>query len=618
MRRTALFLLLAWQIAAAGLAPVAMAQGEAIEVRVSEPLLESFPRVRLRVQVSDATGRRLPNLPSSSFILFENEDLAFDLSLREVTVGTRLVFAINTNLGLRIRDALGRSRYDLARQALLEWWSQPQFTTLGAHDFSLITPDDLLLSHTPSSADLAASLDHHQPRFEDADTAYELAFQAFDLLTEPAPQPGMRSFLILLTALPRPPRGMPLENIISRARSTGTSIYPVLLANPEDLELPETEPLKRLAEETGGRLVLLDPEAGLADLADLIADQGRQYELTYTSRVTNPGPHQIRLEVNVDGVEVAAPVRSFSVDLRPPEILLLDPPRAIRRASDDPTLPLAELPPKSVEVEFLANFPDGYARPLALSQLRVDGQVVSEQEQPPFEVLTWDLGEVVETGEHRLQVRVVDSIGMEALSSVAIVRVEVQAPPQGLAAIRPGLLYFLAAIAILLAGAGLAVGLLSMGQRAARPGGTPRETSTTRAPRAATLHRELPDEPAEAHLRPVSPSLQLEDIPLIGKDVILGRDPSLAAVPLDHPSVDRMHARLIRLADGGYLLQDQGSLAGTWVNFEQIPESGVRLRHGDQIHLGDVCLRFEYENPPEPRRIVVKILEDDKGLPAKT
>jgi predicted component of type VI protein secretion system len=82
-------------------------------------------------------------------------------------------------------------------------------------------------------------------------------------------------------------------------------------------------------------------------------------------------------------------------------------------------------------------------------------------------------------------------------------------------------------------------------------------------------------------------------VPLVGLDIVLGRDPSLAAVVLDDASVDGMHARLIRQAGGNYLLRDQGSIAGTWVNYHLVPEAGTILEHGDLLQLGRVEFRFE-------------------------
>jgi predicted component of type VI protein secretion system len=66
-----------------------------------------------------------------------------------------------------------------------------------------------------------------------------------------------------------------------------------------------------------------------------------------------------------------------------------------------------------------------------------------------------------------------------------------------------------------------------------------------------------------------------------------------------------MHARLIRQADGEYLLRDQGSIAGSWVNYELVPKSGHRLQHGDHVQLGRVEFRFQLPGDQPPREIRV-------------
>jgi pSer/pThr/pTyr-binding forkhead associated (FHA) protein len=103
-----------------------------------------------------------------------------------------------------------------------------------------------------------------------------------------------------------------------------------------------------------------------------------------------------------------------------------------------------------------------------------------------------------------------------------------------------------------------------------------------------------------------------DPVPLTGIDVVLGRDASLAAVVLDDPSVERMHARLIRQADGDYLLRDQGSVAGSWINYELVPKSGQRLQHGDHIQLGRVEFRFQLPGDHPPRKI--RITPDEGPL----
>jgi predicted component of type VI protein secretion system len=102
-----------------------------------------------------------------------------------------------------------------------------------------------------------------------------------------------------------------------------------------------------------------------------------------------------------------------------------------------------------------------------------------------------------------------------------------------------------------------------------------------------------------------------DPIDLTGADLILGSDASLAAVVIDDPSVGGMHARIIRQADGGYLVRDQGSVAGTWVNFELVPEDGRLLRQGDRIQLGRVEFRFRLPGDAPTREI--KVYPEDSG-----
>lgn len=583
------------------------------DFRISEPVVDAFPRVTLYVQVVDQNGRRVANLPDASFRLFEDNELALDLQLDETLVGARLVFVLNTTSELRIRDTLGRSRFDLVRSELLDWWALPDFTRLGIDDYSIVTAAGTLISHTQSIAELASTLDNLSPDFADQQSAYRLLFDSLDLTTARPPVAGMPTALIFFTALPRSPLDLPVDNIIARAQGTNTAIFPVLIATPEAIEQPEAEPLVRIAEETGGSLLIFQEQVGLSSLAQTIAGQRLQYKLDYTSPATTPGTHTIRLEFSVDGQELGSLERSYILDLQPADVIVLEPPEHITRATDDPTTPLNLLPPTELQISFLTTFSDQFDRPLGASQLLVDGQVVDQRTDPPYSPLNWDLSGYLESDLHQLQVRVVDSIGMESLSSVHPVSLEVVPPLQGLAAIRPAFGYMLAALGVLLAGVILAAGVISLGQRdpfsryAREPAAKIDITEIK-----ASLQREPPEGPAEAFLHPVSDAeIGLPSIPMTGVDLLLGTDPSLAATPIQHPSVDRLHARLIRQADGGYILRDQGSTAGTWVNFERVPDKGVRIKHGDLIHIGMAEFRFELVDAPPPRPILVRRVDDD-------
>jgi FHA domain len=82
---------------------------------------------------------------------------------------------------------------------------------------------------------------------------------------------------------------------------------------------------------------------------------------------------------------------------------------------------------------------------------------------------------------------------------------------------------------------------------------------------------------------------------LTGAEVRIGRqsassgiDPEIdLSVPPADPGVSRLHAVLLRSADGSYSVVDPGSANGTAVNGSEIPPGqAVPLRDGDRIHLG--------------------------------
>lgn len=102
--------------------------------------------------------------------------------------------------------------------------------------------------------------------------------------------------------------------------------------------------------------------------------------------------------------------------------------------------------------------------------------------------------------------------------------------------------------------------------------------------------------PAPAVLEVVVPgrgALTRAPIELLTETIKLGRDPGQAQVVFPDRSVAALHARIC-LQDNVFRIFDEGSVAGTWVNFEPVPAgSGRALQHGDLINLGHVQLWFK-------------------------
>ena len=74
--------------------------------------------------------------------------------------------------------------------------------------------------------------------------------------------------------------------------------------------------------------------------------------------------------------------------------------------------------------------------------------------------------------------------------------------------------------------------------------------------------------------------------------IIIGRQKGVDIL-LDHPTVSRLHALLIKKGSG-YVIDDYQSLAGTIVNGQRI--STVELRHGDTIQIGLFILEYRTDD----------------------
>jgi predicted component of type VI protein secretion system len=101
-------------------------------------------------------------------------------------------------------------------------------------------------------------------------------------------------------------------------------------------------------------------------------------------------------------------------------------------------------------------------------------------------------------------------------------------------------------------------------------------------------------------------------IALPEKEITIGVDPVQANHVLTDPSISPLHARVRQTDDGGYLIFDNGTIAGTWVNFEPVPREGYRLAHGDVVHFGQLMYRFTLRTPPTAPRPKVTVQKPEE------
>jgi len=118
-----------------------------------------------------------------------------------------------------------------------------------------------------------------------------------------------------------------------------------------------------------------------------------------------------------------------------------------------------------------------------------------------------------------------------------------------------------------------------------------------------TIRPEIPRQPW-AWLRPRGEGSR-SGFPLNKSQVVIGRDVN-CDVMVNHHSVSRRHAEIVRLAEG-YLFRDIGGKNGCFVNGQRVQE--YLLQDGDVIAVGDIQLDFE-----PPRRVETPVLQDAEHL----
>jgi hypothetical protein len=84
-----------------------------------------------------------------------------------------------------------------------------------------------------------------------------------------------------------------------------------------------------------------------------------------------------------------------------------------------------------------------------------------------------------------------------------------------------------------------------------------------------------------------------EPILIQSRSLYIGRDQARAQIVFVDPSVSRLHARLVEEVDGVFMLHDEGSASGTFVNDERIDLQPRQLHSGDLIEFGRQRVIFQ-------------------------
>jgi hypothetical protein len=618
MRKISFGLAVLLLIASAG-GMSARAQGEA---RLSLYALQSdsFPAMTVSLDVFDAAGSFVVGLTPEQITLIE-DGLARPVDqIVELQPGTQFALALDPGPAFAFRDADAVTRYQKIARALMDWAAAP--ASAGGDDLSVVTAGANASSHLESPGSLAESLAAYQPDLQTIPSSPDTLARALDVVLEPAPEAGMKRVVLYVTSVPSADVLPALENLTQRAIDQQVRVNVWIVASPDFFNSSGATALKDLASQTDGQYELFSGAEPLPSLDSYLAPLRHSYRLSYTSGILAAGSHSLAAQVNLDQAGLVSPAMAFELDVQPPNPILVSPPEQIvRQAADPRDTDFAAFKPDRQVIEAIIEFPDGHSRALVRTALYVDGVLVDERTAEPYDRFSWDLSGYTLSGEHTLQLEAVDSLGLSRVSLGLPVTVTVIRPQTGLLPFLARNSAWVAAAAILAAGAvlglSLAWGRRKRVERAAGPGSAKDPlTQPVQAEESPLARRTLrlpwarPARQPDAYLvrlkedgQPVS----AQPIPVIVPEMTFGSDPLQATRILDDPSVSGLHARL-KEEDGEYILIDERSTAGTWVNYERLSVPR-RLQHGDLLHIGRISYRFMLRHPPEqaePRRMPIK------------
>ncbi len=593
----------------------------------------SFPKISAFLDVFDSNGIFASGLkPEAVTVIEDNQPLPVD-SLNEIAVPLQLVIAVNQGPPLDTRDsATNTSRFQRIAQVLAQWaQSRPPEIP---DDYSLVSQAGPVINHA-SATDFIVGLNTFQPDFRAATPNLQSLAIAMDTVSAQTTRLGVKRAILFITPHTDDVNiTSALEQYVQRAIENDIHIFVWFVDFETTFTTTSAAAFNNLAIQTGGSMFKYSGLERFPDPESYFAALRRVYALSYTSRVKAAGEHTLGVKVNLPtgAGSLASAEQKFIVDIQPPNPFpITSSLQVTRHAPEDDPFNTEILLPTTQEIEIIIEFPDGHPRPLTRTTLYVDGLIMDENTVEPFNLFTWDLSTYTSSGEHQIVVEAVDSLGLNKLSMGVPVMVTVIQPPRGIAALLAKYRTPITFGAIIFAGLVLFLILISGRFRipsiraaqearraeadpltqpikaateppmliplAAAPGGKIKKLRVS--PKKASADSKSRVEAAASLIRINADGMPatVAPIPLIEKEITLGTDPVQCTQIMDDPSISSLHARLRQTDDGGYLLQDNGSVAGTWVNYELIPREGYRLAHGDMVHFGQLIYRFTLRNP---------------------
>ena len=612
-----------------------------VNAQLAPPQVDAFPRISSFLRVHDTQGKFIHGIEAGDIRLSEDGQPVLLHEFQEQRPGVQLVIALNPGEPFAVRDSKGLSRYDILIESIADWAKRRLGSSLD--DLSILVTNGPQKTHASNPMDLLYALEHYQVIEGSSQPTLDTLLKTVEVAADDPPRPGMEQVVLFVTAPLAGDQSFGLQNVIDRASQANVKIIIWLVAPLEEFESQTTRALIDLSQQTGGTFLHVSNEEQISDLEVYLEPLRDIYFFSYDSQARASGKHELEVEIQIADQVVSAASQSFDFNLQPPNLAFLSPSTIIFReletgAGESPGNVVAAevLMPQEYNLQVLVDFPDGRSRPLVHSALFVDGVVVDENVEPPFDQFTWDLSKISETGEHIIRAEAVDNLGLTGATVDTLVQIKVDRPPASLLASLSNRVPLIAGIVVGFSGLFLLFVLILGGKIRPRPSRLSNAFMRGRRGKPDPLTQPIQQKSEGESRRRVDWASRLQwpqrhmashvyayfsrinetdetptpaPVPVTVNELTIGRDTKQAIFVINDPSVESLHARLVRQADGAYLLTDEGSVAGTWINYAPVSRQGVCLQHGDLVHIGRVGFRFTQREPIRVRRPII-IKED--------
>jgi FHA domain len=393
------------------------------------------------------------------------------------------------------------------------------------------------------------------------------------------------------------------QEIITRANELNVPIHSIWVSG-SGLTIDQQEQGKTYLEETAaatrGFSALLDDSATIGQLWNRIASFRDHARVRFQMDELGGGTYEVVLSLASeptvsDSITVEVPENQPQVSLNIPE------------GGDEITLQ-APNQPVLLRLGATVTWLDGLDRELREARLRVNGLDVVDVPIDQLDDFTVEVSNL-DFGSNDVELFVMDEQGLQASNlpaKITVVEGDQQVIPEDLQPQRElgstvlNIFLFLVVLGVLV---GLFFWLRRMGlferlfpkgrSQSAKQGVTYSTKDDPNGLAVSTAGDLQGGPPFEAHIEIVeSVSDMPQSLELLGAMIRLGRSPSMSDIAFrDDLTVSRQHAVLM-LEGNHFRLFDENSTSGTWVNGRQVPDYGIELADGDEIHIGAVHLVY--------------------------